>query len=251
LWSTLQHTPNDGGNDVYRAAQAIEWLFSLRGAAMIALSLHGTESPGVKVAPSNLNMWASTAYWRGAPLIADDYYRACIGTDIRWDILALFYWLKNDFGRAMKEDVFGIGFGGSPEDTAINATLHVQSAQWQTVENLPLSADEKAVLLMLVQKWEAVSAGIVSRQTTGEPLPKPPPPPPPPKPIEEPVVLEPHDNIPSHPVEPVKKSSGWAWAKTAAAVLGGLSFIAGLFLPGWGKTILDAIIAILRALGAM
>lgn len=210
-------------------------------------SIRSSDNPGSKVAPHHLNWFATNSFWRDAPLIADDYYRACLGTDLRWDILALFYWLKTNFGRTPKEDVFQIGFGGSPEDTAINASLHALQNNWQTIDDMPLSVEEKDVLVVLIKKWEAVAAGIVSRQS-GNPLPKPEP-----KPIEPPkppVVLVPKPDLPAKPEVPAKKIN-WSWAKPVAAILAGVSIVAGLFLPGWAKMALDAIIAVLRSLGAM
>jgi hypothetical protein len=214
---------------------------------MVALSLHSSDNPGIRVAPHHLNWFSTNSFYRDAPLIGDDFYRSCLGTSLRWDILALTYWLKTNFGRTPKEDVFQIGFGGSPEETAINVSLHALQNQWQTIDDLPLSAEEKDVLLVLIKKWEATAAALLSRQT-GQPLPKPEPKPvEPPKP---PVVLVPKPDLPAVPEVPAKPFS-WAWAKPVAAILAGVSVVAGLFLPGWAKMALDAIIAVLRSLGAM
>jgi hypothetical protein len=216
---------------------------------MASLSIHSSDNPGIKVAPHYLNWFATNSYWRDAPLIGDDFCRSCMGTTLRWDILSLCYWLKTNFGRTPKEDVFQIGFGGSPEDTAINVSLHALQNNWQTLDDLPLSGEEKEMLLVLIKKWESQAGLLYSRETQGNPLPVPPPPEEP-KPVPPPVILTPKPDLPATPEVPAKKFS-WAWAKTAAAILAGISVVAGLFIPGWAKTILDAIIAILRSLGAM
>jgi hypothetical protein len=212
------------------------------------MELYG-KNPGNTIAPHYLNLWASTNYWRSCELIADDFARASLETGLRWDILALFYWFKTDFNRKKNLDPFEIGFEGSAADQAINATLHVIDKGFKDVKELPITEDELKVFNLLVLRWEAASGLLLSRETQGNPLPVPPAPEEP-KPLPPPVILTPKPDLPATPEVPAKKFS-WAWAKTAAAILAGISVVAGLFIPGWAKTILDAIIAILRSLGAM
>jgi hypothetical protein len=215
---------------------------------MVALSLHSSDNPGIRVAPHHLNWLATNSFYRDAPLIGDDFYRAALGTSLRWDILALFYWLKTNFGRTPKEDVFQIGFGGSPEDTAINSTLHALQNNWQTIDDLPLSAEEKDVFLVLIKKWEATAAALLSRQA-GQPLPKPEPKPTePPKP---PVVLVPKPDLPAVPEVPAAPTNWKALAKYGAVILTGVAVAAKLFAPGIVGVVLDIVISVLRSIGAM
>lgn len=212
------------------------------------MELYG-KSPGNSIAPHYLNFYASNTYWRDAPLIADNYMRSALGTELRWDILSLFYWFKTDFGRQKCLDPFGIGFEGSADDCAVNATLHVIDKGFKNVTELPITEVELKVFNLLVLRWESTAATLLSRKEHGNPLPVPPPPEEP-KPVPPPIILQPKPELPATPEVPAKKTN-WAWAKTAAVILGGISVVAGLFLPGWASTVLKAIIEILRQLGAM
>jgi hypothetical protein len=197
--------------------------------------------------PSDLNFFYTSRWHMRAPLLADDYMRACAGTNLRWDALCLFHMVRTDFGRNTNKDPFGIGFEGSPEEMAINASIHCQ--ELTRLDELP--GDERfwQQLGLVWEQW-LVFARRMQEQREGQPLPEPPPPPPPPKPP-EPVKPQPEPPKPPTPELP-KPPTAVPWKKicaTLSGVLGAAIIAAKLFAPGWVALALEAIRQLLAALG--
>lgn len=208
------------------------------------IPLNGQINP--KILASDLNMFASLRFWREAPMVADDWQRAAINTTLRWDYLYLYQMTRTNFGRNGVRDPFGIGFEGSPEDTVINASVHVQEIK--SFDALPGDQHFWQQFELVCERWDSWMDSLIQQRVDGNPLPEPPPPPPP-KPEPVPVPIPPTEE---KPPETAPVPSGSSWRKTCAmiaGVLGGGLFIAKLFLPGSIVLILEAVQKILSALG--
>lgn len=243
------------------------------------ISLRGSQSD--KILGSDLNLFVTTYFWRGAPLIADDYWRATMNTSLRWDLIALFHWLKTDFGRKTEVQVWP-GIGGSHEDQAVNGVLYLlrDGIASQFLDELPVDEVTLARLKVILGRWERHAEALIALRTQPAPIEVPVPEVPPAKPETPPVQVpeEPYgwwdcercsetNNPPKsqkcmkcHAPRPQVKPDApevaikdpKVWKKTAAkiaALLAAGGFAIKLFLPSWGDAIFDALLALLQAIG--
>jgi hypothetical protein len=183
-----------------------------------------------------------------APLLADDYMRACAGTNLRWDALCLFHMVRTDFGRNTNKDPFGIGFEGSPEEMAINASIHCQ--ELTRLDDLP--GDERfwQQLGLVWEQW-LVFARRMAEQREGQPLPQPPPSPPPnpPEPT-APAVPPPAPTAPAVPKPPSDWKKGMRWIGVLASGIVAMWWIVGNFIPPAIGAVLKQILQIIAGVFA-
>jgi hypothetical protein len=252
------------------------------------VSLRGSQSD--KIRGSDLNLFVTSKYWQAAPLIADDYARATLGTSLRWDILALFHWVKTNFGQKNGVEVWP-EIGGSHEDQAINGVLYLLQPEIasQFIDELPIEAVDEEQLLAILRGWEDYSARLIELRTKPKPieLPEPPKPQEPAAPVEAPKppegwwdckecgadsnppksqkcmrchkprpgAIEEKPEAPKPEIPGVEETPGMAqWKKTAlkiAAVLASAGVIVKVFTPSYIDIIWDAVVGILRAIGSM
>lgn len=245
------------------------------------ISLRGSQTDKIK--GSDLNLFVTTYFWRGAPLIADDYARATLGTSLRWDFLALFHQVKTDFGRAAATRFVWPGIEGSHEDQAINGVLYLLQPEIASayMDELPIDQVDLARLEVILRRWERYAEELLKLRTEGNPIvvpeaPKPQTPPPvveAPKPepygwwdcpkcgeVDNPPKSQkcmkchasrPTENKPDEaPVAQAKDPNQWRKVVAGiAAALGAAGFMIKLFLPAIGDAIYDAVVALLRAIG--
>jgi hypothetical protein len=209
------------------------------------VSLRGSQSD--KISGADLNLFVTTFFWRGAPLIGDDYARATLGTQLRWDMLALFHWIKTEFGRKTGVEVWP-GIGGSHEDQAINGVLYLLQPEVasQFLDELPCSETDLQRLAAILGRWETYKEDLIDLRTKPAPIAVPEAPKPQePAPVEAPKPDEPE----------VEANPGMAqWKKTAlkiAAVLASAGVVVKLLTPSYIDIIWDAVVGILRAIGSM
>lgn len=199
---------------------------------------------------SDLNLHICHVWWNSAPLLGDDFQRACIGTDLSWEVLTVFWHVKNNFGRKRVTNTFGFEWGGSPEEEAINATIHCQ-----TIKNLTDLPGDDLFWGTFEIVWKQWVKWTVALRTVrdGKPLPTPPSPEPP-KPVPPPAKPTPVPPPPEAP-KPPPVDNGW---KTGAikigltlAALAGLLSIASFFVPALAPIAagLKALAALLSSLG--
>lgn len=157
------------------------------------VSLRGSQSD--KITGPDLNLFVTTFFWRGAPLIGDDYARATLGTQLRWDMLALFHWIKSDFGRKTGVEVWP-GIGGSHGDQAINGALYLLQPEVasQFLDELPCSETDLQRLAAILGRWETYKEDLIDLRTK-------------PAPIEVPEAPKPQES--AAPVEAQKPPEGW------------------------------------------
>lgn len=242
-----------------------------------------------KIQGSDLNLFVTTFFWRGAPLIADDYARAIMGTQLRWDMLALFHWIKTDFGRKTGIEVWP-GIGGSHEDQAINGVLYLLQPEVasQFLDELPCSETDLQRLAAIQGRWETYMENLIDLRTkpTEIAVPEPQKPQEPATPTVPAKPQEPYgwwdckecgadsnppksqrcmrchkprpgaiEEQPVPEVPEVEANPGMApWKKTAlkiSAILASAGIIVKLLTPDFIDIIWDAVVAILKAVGSM
>lgn len=103
----------------------------------------------------HLNTWLKI-YFRAEVLTADEFRRACMGTNLRWDYLTLYWQCRNNFGHDPIKDTFGIGFEGSVEDEIINGVIHCQSLE--AFSQLPGDEEFKRRFSGLCRRWDQILA---------------------------------------------------------------------------------------------
>lgn len=186
-----------------------------------------------KILASDLNMFASLRFWKDAPIVADDWQRTVAGTDLRWDYLYLYQMCRTNFSRNSCRDPFGIGFEGSPEDTVINASVHVQEIK--AFDELPGDQHFWQQFELVCERWNSWVDNLIQQRVDGNPLPEPPPPPPP-KPEPVPVPPAPVEPPSEKPPETTPVSSGdWRkkfhWIASISGAILAMWFIVGNFIP--------------------
>ena len=204
-------------------------------------NLRDPVDPSIKAC--DLNLYLSHVWYMQAPLLADDFQRSCIGTDLNWQVLTVYWQVRNNFGRKRVKDTFGFEWDGSPEEEAINAPIHLQSVQ--NLKDLPTSELLWETFDVIWGRW---LQWMVSLDTVrnGQPLPVPEKPKPAPLPTPAP---KPSPTVPETPI-PAPSTGGWKPTALsiglALATLAGILSIASFFVPA-----LAPIAAGLKALGAL
>jgi hypothetical protein len=199
------------------------------------------------VKAADLNLHVCHAWWNSAPLLGDDYQRACIGTNLNWQVLTLYWQVRNNFGRKMIRDTFGFEWGGSPEEEAINATIHCQGIQ--NLKDLPGDETFWGTFEIVWKQWVKWMATL-NEVRVGKPLPAPVPPPvPPPQAPTPPPAPKPAPTVPETP-KPTTPAPSWrsTLLKVGLALAGvaALLSVASFFVPA-----LAPIAAALKALGTL
>ena len=197
---------------------------------------------------ADLNLHICHVWWNAAPLLGDDYQRACIGTDLNWQVLTIYWQVRNNFGRKVIRETFGFEWGGSPEEEAINATIHLQGVK--NLRDLPGDETFWGTYEIVWQQWVKWVATMVEIRA-GKPLPIPVPP------VQVPKPTEPHKPPPKVPETPKPKPVPVDWkgglvkAGIALAALAGTLSIASFFVPALApiSAALKALSALLSSLG--
>ena len=241
------------------------------------ISLRGSQTD--KIRGSDLNLFVTTFFWRGAPLIGDDYARATLGTQLRWDILALFHQVKSNFGRNPATKTVWPGIEGSHDDQAINGVLYLLQPEIASayMDELPIDEVDLQRLGVILRRWEKYAGELLSLRERGNPIEVPPAPVEAPAKPETPPVVVPDwwlcpkcdDNNPPlaercmkcrtprpgatpvdapKPTDPVLTGQ---WKKTLlsiAAILTSAGIVLKIFGSGWISVILDAAATILKTI---
>ena len=197
-----------------------------------------------RLKPHVLNLWFSR-FFPQHPLLADDCYRACVGSDVAWDRMFLFGAVRTDRYKKLRGDWFGSGFEGQN----IGEQITNGAIAWANAKDVEeLSGTDEATLQAydaLLQKWLGYRKLFL--ELLGEkPLPEPPKPEPV-KPPATPIPLPP----PQEPAKP-DESTKPGWKKTAAmvaGVLGGGMFLVKLFAPAYVVMALEFLQKILNLIG--
>lgn len=223
--------------------------------------------------PSDLNLWFAR-FNSGHPDIADDLMRACMGSEISWEKMFIFAAIRSDAFRKLDRDLFGTDASGRSLDDQIIAGVMA----WANVDDLKFLATKDDELLKfdaLWASWLSWRNPVLALRAKGSdlPLPKPEEPPKEPKPLpgqwwvcSKCQFLNPEKSErclkclsvktsptpapePGKPAEPPKKQgeSGLKPVLKVLVSLLGVASIAGLFLPGWVRSALLALKAILEA----
>jgi hypothetical protein len=220
-----------------------------------------------RLKPHVLNLWFSR-FFTQHPLLADDCYRAGVGSDVAWDRMFLFGAVRTDRSKKLRGDCFGSGFEGQN----IGEQITNGARAWANVKDVEeLSGTDEATLQAydaLLAKWLGYRK-LLLEQLSEKPLPEPPkpepvkpPPTPIPLPPQEPAKPDESGSKPAKPDEsgskPAKpdesgsKPAKPGWKKTAAmvaGVLGGGMFLIKLFAPAYVVMALEFLQKILALIG--
>lgn len=197
--------------------------------------------------PSDFNFWLTQRFSK-APLVADNLYLSCQGTDINWLVLAVVGCVKTHYFKMQNGDAFATG----STDPDYEKQADIASQHWLHRTSIREVLGEPELLYAYDTVYAAASRfldGMAARRdgTHVEPLPKPPtndPARPVPPRSEPPKTPTPEDK---ETVKPAPETPSTGWGQVVIPIISAIiGIVAGAIGP-WGA-LLKAVWSAIKSL---